>query len=54
MTGSPEAIKAMLKEYADKNARTWVQNVPMKDANKAIVDMDAGKAKYRYVLVNDQ
>jgi alcohol dehydrogenase (NADP+) len=24
----------------------------MKDANKAVVDMEDGKARYRYVLVN--
>jgi alcohol dehydrogenase (NADP+) len=26
----------------------------MKDANKAIVDMDDGKARYRIVLVNEK
>lgn len=26
----------------------------MKEANQAVVDMDAGKARYRYVLVNEK
>lgn len=51
-TGSPEAIDEMLKFFAEKSVHTWNNNVPMKEANKAIVDMDAGKARYRYVLCN--
>lgn len=53
-TGSAEDIVSMLKLFAEKNVRTWNNNVPMKDANKCIVDMDAGKARYRYVLVNEE
>ncbi|EON66752.1 hypothetical protein W97_05998 [Coniosporium apollinis CBS 100218] len=52
--GSPDEIKDMLKLYAEKGVRTWNNNVPMKDANKAVVDMEAGKARYRYVLVNEK
>ncbi|KAF2150024.1 zinc-binding alcohol dehydrogenase [Myriangium duriaei CBS 260.36] len=52
MTGSPEDIKDMLKFFAEKGVKTWNNNVPMKQANQAIVDMDAGKARYRYVLCN--
>lgn len=51
--GSPEQIEYMLDLAAKKNIRTWNQNWPMKECNKAIVDMDAGKARYRYVLVNE-
>ncbi|KAE8418586.1 chaperonin 10-like protein [Aspergillus pseudocaelatus] len=54
LIGSPSEIREMLELAAEKNVRSWVQEVPMKDANKAIVDMDAGKARYRYVLVNEQ
>lgn len=53
LIGSPQDIKNMLKLFVEKGVHTWNNNVPMKDANKAIVDMDAGKARYRYVLVNE-
>jgi len=42
----------MLNFFAEKGVKTWNVNRPMKDANKVIVDMDAGKARYRYVLEN--
>lgn len=50
--GSPQEIKDMLQLFADKGVRTWNQNVPMKDANKAIVAQSKGQARYRFVLVN--
>ena len=52
--GSPSDIEEMLRLAADKGIRSWVQNVPMKDANRAIVDMAEGKARYRYVLANER
>lgn len=53
-TGSPATeIPEMLKLAADKKIKPWVQKVPMKEANKVVVDMEAGKARYRYVLVNE-
>lgn len=50
MIGSPGEIQQMLQLFADKKVYTWNNNVAMKDANRAIVDMDNGKARYRYVL----
>lgn len=50
--GSPAEIREMLQLAADKGVRLWVEERPMKEANKAIVDMEEGKARYRYVLVN--
>lgn len=52
--GSPADIAAMLKFAAEKNIHPWIQERPLKDANSAIVDMDAGKARYRYVLCNEK
>jgi alcohol dehydrogenase (NADP+) len=52
--GSPAEIRQMLDLFAKKGVRTWNNNVPMKDANKAIVDMEDGKARYRIVLVNEK
>ena len=54
MIGSPQEIKDMLKFFAEKNVKTWNNNIPMSQANKAIVDMEDGKARYRYVLVNEK
>lgn len=44
----------MLNFAADKKIHPWINKYPMKDANKAIVDMDAGKARYRISLVNEK
>jgi D-arabinose 1-dehydrogenase-like Zn-dependent alcohol dehydrogenase len=52
--GSPKEIKEMLQFAADKKIKPWVQTRPLKDANQAIVDMHQGKARYRYVLVNEK
>jgi alcohol dehydrogenase (NADP+) len=43
----------MLQLAADKKVQPLVEERPMSDANQAIVDFDAGKARYRYVLVNE-
>lgn len=53
-TGSPSTeIPEMLKLAADKKIKPWVQLRPMKEANKVVVDMEQGKARYRYVLENE-
>ena len=51
--GSPKDIEKMLALTAEKKVKPWIQERPMRDANQATVDMDAGKARYRYCLVND-
>lgn len=53
MTGAPKDIASMLDLFAEKGVRSWSNAVPMKEANKAIVDMDDGKARYRYVLCHE-
>ncbi|KAJ2973773.1 hypothetical protein NQ176_g6418 [Zarea fungicola] len=51
--GSPREICEML-EFASRNKiKPWVEVRPMSEANQAIVDMEAGKARFRYVLVNN-
>lgn len=52
-TGSPRDIKEMLDLFAKSGVQTWNQNVPMKNANQAVVDLEDGKARYRYVLCNE-
>lgn len=54
LVGSPAEIREMLELAAEKKVKSWVQERPMKDANQAIIDMEEGKARYRYVLVNEQ
>ena len=53
MIGSPGEIREMLQLAAEKNVKPWVEERPMKDANQAMIDMEKGKARYRYVLVNE-
>lgn len=50
--GSPSEIREMFQLAVDKKLKPWVQVRPMKDANQAMVDMEAGKARFRYVLTN--
>ncbi|KAM0330152.1 hypothetical protein ACHAQA_004325 [Verticillium albo-atrum] len=52
--GSPSDIKEMLQLAADKNIQSWVETRPLKEANQVIVDMEEGKARFRYVLVNEK
>lgn len=52
--GSPQEIKDMLQFFADKGVRTWNNNRPMKEANQVCIDFEAGKPRYRYVLVNEK
>lgn len=51
--GSPHEIRDMFDLVAKKNVHPWVELRPMGDANTAIVDMEKGLARYRYVLVNE-
>jgi len=43
----------MLQFAAEKKIKPWIQKYPMDQVNKAIVDMNKGKARYRLVLVNE-
>jgi alcohol dehydrogenase (NADP+) len=54
MIGSPAEIEEMLQLTVDKRVHAWIQTRPMKDVNQALLDMDDGKARYRYTLVNER
>ena len=43
----------MLVLTAEKGVKPWVQRRPLKEANQAVRDMDGGKARFRFVLVNE-
>lgn len=51
--GSPNEIREMLDLVTEKGVKPWIEEISMKDANKGIVDMHEGKARYRDVLVNE-
>ncbi|KAJ4246343.1 hypothetical protein NW762_013694 [Fusarium torreyae] len=52
-TASPEEIREMLQLAVDKNLKSWVEKRPMSKANEVLKDLEAGKPRFRYVLVND-
>lgn len=54
LIGPPHEIQEMLNLSAERNIKPWIQERPLDDANQAVVDMEAGKARYRYVLVNQK
>ena len=53
-TGSVADIKEMLNLMVSKKVKAWIQNRPLKEANKAVVDMVQGHARYRYCLINEE
>ena len=52
--GSPQQIEEMLQVAADKKVKPWINKYPMKDANQAVKDFNAGKPRYRITLVNEK
>ena len=46
-------IQEMLDLSAKKGIKPWIEERPMKDANKAVMDLQANKVRYRYTLVNE-
>ncbi|KAK3933511.1 chaperonin 10-like protein [Diplogelasinospora grovesii] len=50
LIGSTAEMREMLRLVTEKGIRPWVELRNMKDANQAIMDMEAGKAWYRLVL----
>ncbi|KAF2146571.1 uncharacterized protein K452DRAFT_323713 [Aplosporella prunicola CBS 121167] len=54
LIGSPNEIREMLQLASKTNLKPWIQQRPLKDANQAVVDFEAGKPRYRFVLVNEK
>ena len=52
--GSPDTIREMLEFASKHNIKPWIETRKMADANTAIVDLVAGKPRFRYVLVDDE
>ncbi|KAI9927142.1 hypothetical protein ASPWEDRAFT_122345 [Aspergillus wentii DTO 134E9] len=49
---NPSEMREMLELAERKGIEPYVEERPMAEANQAIIDMDQGAARYRYVLVN--
>lgn len=52
VVATPDEIRSMLQLAAEKQIKPWVEVRPMAEANQAIVDMEKGHARFRYVLAN--
>lgn len=52
--GSPAEISEMLELAHKEKIHGWVQKWDLNQVNEAIPAMEAGKARYRYVLVNQE
>lgn len=50
--GSPKQIREMLEFAAEKKVKPFIQEWDIEETNKAVVSMDEGNARYRYVLLN--
>lgn len=50
--GSPKQIQEMLQLAAKNKVQPWIQEKPMKEANKALIEFEEGKPRYRFVLKN--
>lgn len=53
LIGSPKEIEELFQLAAEKQIEPWVEMRPMTEANQAILDMEAGKPRFRYVLTNE-
>ncbi|KAK7413616.1 hypothetical protein QQX98_007479 [Neonectria punicea] len=53
LIGSPKEIEELFQLAAEKKIEPWVEMRPMAEANQAILDMEAGKPRFRYVLINE-
>jgi alcohol dehydrogenase (NADP+) len=52
--GSPSETRQMLELAAQKRLLPWIQQRPMHEVNAVLKDFEAGKPRYRYVLVNEE
>ena len=52
-TGSPAALRQLMKFAARKNIRPQIEVYPMSQINEAIERLHSGKARYRIVLKAD-
>lgn len=51
--GTVEEVEEMLEFAGREGIKPWVQERRMQDLNEVLLEMSQGKARYRYVLVNE-
>lgn len=51
--GSKTDCLEMLALAAEKNIKPWIEELPMREAGKALLNMRNNKVRYRYVLKQD-
>ncbi|KAM0718350.1 hypothetical protein Q7P37_005419 [Cladosporium fusiforme] len=49
---APSELREMLRVAVANGIKPWIEQRPMADANGAILDLAAGRPRFRYVLVN--
>ncbi|KFY79046.1 hypothetical protein V499_01906 [Pseudogymnoascus sp. VKM F-103] len=54
LIGTPKDIEDMMQLAVEKKVKPWIQTVPMTEANKAVVEFEEGKPRYRFCLVNEK
>jgi alcohol dehydrogenase (NADP+) len=54
LIGSVPDLYDMFEVAVKHGVKPWVETRPMSQASQAVQDMEDGKSKYRYVLVNEQ
>jgi alcohol dehydrogenase (NADP+) len=50
----PRFWSLVLQFAAKHKIHPFIQERPLKEVNQAVIDMDKGNARYRYVLVNEK
>lgn len=51
--GSKKECVEMLQLAAEKGVKPWIEELPMKEAGKALRSLGDNKVRYRYVLTQD-
>ncbi|GAA5828593.1 hypothetical protein JCM3770_006319, partial [Rhodotorula araucariae] len=54
LIGGTSELAELFDLAAKHDIKAWVETRPMSDASQTLQDMDAGKARYRYVLSNEK
>ncbi|KAA1135559.1 hypothetical protein PGTUg99_018502 [Puccinia graminis f. sp. tritici] len=52
LIGPPEMIKEMLDVAVKHNVKSWTTSHPMQEVGQKLKDMEAGRARYRFVMTN--
>jgi alcohol dehydrogenase (NADP+) len=52
-SASPGNVREMLNLAAEKGVRAWTECRPMEEINSVIKEMEEGRARFRYVMVNE-